>query len=248
MTVHGNNKYFGMGMLISLVLLFVGVSDILLDAVPGIVLYLMVAGGNTIAVFGIVFPLLACIPILTEFVPELESGFFVYKTQKMSQKKYYRKSFWAYVLKGGCILSIPQIIFGIICVFLKKNYNGMPIYMDILVLPDLAVSHPFLYMCMIAANTFLCGCVCASLGLGIFMFQKNKYIAFCIPFLYYLFSGIVLIRWMPNLSLTLLYDINTGGVVGMAKRYLYAAIIFAIGGILFHTGCQKEADFCYGRS
>lgn len=82
MTVHGNNKYFGMGMLISLVLLFVGVSDILLDAVPGIVLYLMAAGGNTIAVFGIVFPLLACIPILTEFVPELESGFLFIKHKK----------------------------------------------------------------------------------------------------------------------------------------------------------------------
>ena len=96
MTVHGNNKYFGMGMLISLVLLFVGVSDILLDAVPGIVLYLMVGGGNTIAVFGIVFPLLACIPILTEFVPELESGFLFIKHKKWVRKNIIEKVYEFY--------------------------------------------------------------------------------------------------------------------------------------------------------
>lgn len=240
MAVRGNNKYFYISMLISIILLFAGVSDIWPDAIPGIVLYLMAVGGNTIAVFGIVFPLLACIPVLTEFVSELESGFCVYKIQKMNRGKYYRKSFWMYVLKGGCILSLPQIIFGVFCIFLKRGYSGMPIYIDIAVLPELAVSAPFLYMCMIAANTFLCGCICASLGMGIFMFLKNKYVAFCVPFLYYLFSGMALIRWMPNLSLTLLYDINTGGTDRIAMRYLYAGILFVIGGILFRMGCQKE--------
>lgn len=239
MLIKHNNKFFYISLLLSFLLLLIGISDIFTDSISPMSLFLMAIGGNSIAVFAVLFPLLACLPILLEFAEEFDSGFIWYRLQKQSYLKLYLASYGTYILKGGLSLAIPSFLMALLTLLKNNSYINKELCLDIMFLPELAAAHPFVYMCILTINIFFCGIVCSSLSIGLYILFHNKYIAFIIPFVYFLFSGIVLFRINPQLSLTWLYSIYISGLPNINIRLTHAWILIIIGFVFYLLGIRR---------
>lgn len=203
-------------------------------------LFLFSQGYSTTAVLALLFPLIAILPFAISYRQERQSGYYFLICRKTGRRRYCLIKAFCVFFTGMLVIGLPNFLFLLICLVIKQGFIcESNIQIGFLWL--LYSAHPFLYGLLIVVNTALCGGIFSLLGLGISAWVKNKYIAALLPFIYYIFSGVILANIHPWLNAINLFALS-GYKTGAAVYIVYDAALLLIGILLFVAGVYYE-DF-----
>lgn len=198
---------------------------------------------NTIAVLGVLFPLLAVIPAGTGYRSDRQEGYYGLVCRKMPTWRYCRIKMINGILGGALVLGIPNLLYYIVCIAVHPGFSALNSHVPINFMPGLYESAPLLYGGILVLNSAVCGSVFSLLGLGISAWVPNKYVAAFIPFAYCIFSGIVLDQFSRRLNAVMLFDLNTHSWSdNIWAVVVYDIVLLAAGAVLFLTGVYRD-DF-----
>ncbi|WP_160673983.1 hypothetical protein [Clostridium sp. C8-1-8] len=183
-------------------------------------------------------PVIVSLPFVASFLEDKESGFFKYLLLRISHKKYVVIRLISNALAGALALTIPlSTIFVFYALFYGVKTNGMAVGKYAGDLSWLSVNRPLLFVFSIIALTFIYGMVISTLGLGLSVIIKNRYLAIILPFILAIFTGTVLEYYGVNS----IFDFHLSGIIDFTLRsyvnikhiLLYDSILFLFGVLLF---------------
>lgn len=203
-------------------------------------LFLFAQGYSPTAIIALMFPLIAVLPFGMTYREERQSGYYFLVCSKTGRIKYCLIKLLYAFLTGILAVGLPNFLLLLICLLIKQ---GLLCESSIAIgfLWSLYCDHPLLYGLLIVANSALCGGIFSLLGIGISAWIKNKYLAALLPFVCYIFSGMVLSYIHPWLNAIELFVLNAYEA-GAMLYIVYDSVLLGAGILLFITGVYHE-DF-----
>lgn len=237
------SKSTGFSILIILLCLIIGAIESYLFPDPNNNAFnLLITGysGGTASVLSIIFPVLVSIPFASSYVTDMQTGYLKYVFTKMETWKYIVIRLLVNGLVGGFVLSFSLLIAFIVFVLLKGTHSTT-VNSQLLVFANIFVNYPFVYILLMILNAFLCGLVFSTFALGFSSLLKNKYLSILFPFLFYIFSGTVLIKFNHLLHGAITYSLTFVNS-SYSTVLSYDMVLLTIGIITFMLGVQKNAE------
>ncbi|GAB6169500.1 hypothetical protein JCM1393_19600 [Clostridium carnis] len=192
-------------------------------------------------------PILAVIPFVNSYILDKESGMIQYIYIKMDIKQYLKTKIIVNGLMGGLVFLIPEII-ALIHLLIVRGIDDFIIPTNLGTFSDIYIKYKLLYVIVIILTHFLYGIAIATLGLGVTVVTKNKYLGFLAPFLWAKITASI----FPILGLNSdLFTFNigqmfyfVGGPPGVSKTniVIYLACIFVVGCILVYFWGEKRYE------
>lgn len=134
---------------------------------------------------GILFPILASLPMATQYVREYKSGYLWLILERTGNWKYKMERLGKNALFGALSLLIPYLIYAFQLTLMLDT--AAPLYPDhgeslAHYNPELAEAYPILYILMIALIVSVCGAVFTTFALGFSTLVKNEFLTLLLPF------------------------------------------------------------------
>lgn len=198
---------------------------------------------NTTALMGLIFPIIAVLPIGASYRDERSCGYYFLLRTKILRKRYLRIKLIVSALSGAIAVGIPNLLYLILVMIIKGIYADGESDVALSFLTDIYYAKPLAYAGLLVINAAVCGAVFAVLGMGISAWVKNKYLAMILPFAYYIFSGMVLSYVNPHLNAISLFSVNQYQTANGFAIFTYDLILLLTGVILFITGVVYEDEW-----
>lgn len=192
---------------------------------------------------GIVFPILASLPMAINYVREYKSGYLKIRLTKQSKINYITNILLKNALCGGVALVIPLIEI-IVHLYQDKGITAQLITEEglsvVRFMTSFAESNPIGYILFQIMQVFSCGVVFSTFALGISAWLKNEFLTVLMPFAICILVAIL----SPNYSwdLLLLYCPNAYVNVPIFNLVVMASGLLFIGIIFFIIGFYKNED------
>lgn len=190
---------------------------------------------------GVVFPILAALPMAMNYVREYKTGYIKIRFTKQSKKKYTIQMLLKNGILGGGALLIPFVIL-VIHLYLDKGI-GAPLMTEqgltvVKFMTSFAEANPIGYMIYQGVQVFLCGVVFSTFSLGISTLVKNEFLTVLLPFALCISVAIL----TPDFSwdLLLLYCVNAYSEVSLFKVCIMGTLLLITGVILFVVGVNRN--------
>lgn len=197
---------------------------------------------GTMSIISLVFPIIVSLPFAASYVIDLKSGFAHYIHIRIGRVKYCFIRLFVNGIVSGAILSVSfLILFFTLLIIYGPNIKGDFLH-ETVIFKGIHDNFPITYISILILNTFICGVVFSTLGLGISTFIKNKYLAVVIPFLCYLFSGTILVQVNKFLHLGILFDWDYYNDLHLSIVLISYIVTFLIGIGLFLFGALKRGE------
>lgn len=191
-------------------------------------------------ILSLLFPLLVAIPFTASYIIDRETGYLKYILVRMKLTHYMLTRLLVNGLVGGFVLAFSLTVSFILFVILKGTHSSV-IYSQVIILKGVLNTNPFLFAFALIFNSFICGFVFATFGLGMSTFLKNKYLTVLFPFIFYVFSGTILILINPLFHSTVIYDLSFGGST-ILTVLIYDIILLLLGIITFVVGVSRNVE------
>ena len=196
--------------------------------------------GGTASILAMLFPILVSIPYTSSYIIDMKSGYLKYILTRTKITNYIIIRIIINGLVGGFVLFISLSIAFIMFVLLKGT-NSSEIYSQTIIFKDVLNTNPYLYVLLILLNSFVCGFVFATFGLGFSTLLKNTYLTILFPFLFYILSGTLLVRFNPLFHAAVTYVLDYGGS-SITTVIVYDLIMLLIGITTFVLGVSKNVE------
>ncbi|MCI4252652.1 hypothetical protein MRP26_27460 [Bacillus sp. CCB-MMP212] len=197
---------------------------------------------GTMSIISLVFPIIVSLPFAASYVIDLQSGVAHYIHIRIGRVKYCFIRLFVNGIVSGAVLSVSfLILFFTLLIVYGPNVNGVFSH-ETVIFKEIHDKSPIVYTAILILNTFICGIVFSTLGLGISTFIKNKYLAVLTPFLCYLFSGTILVQVNKFFHLGILFDWDYYNDLQLSTVLISYIIIFLIGIGLFLFGALKKGE------
>ena len=234
---------------LSISLFFFGMAEYILHIATKEVsiLYVFLQGYNsgTGSFLAVLFPIVAAIPYATSYIDDKRIGINKYITMRIKRRNYLQIRFIVNGLVGGFALFIAPftaMIFLLLMLYTTGAETIGSAGETLVAFTSLGITSVEMMMLTVCLLLFCCGFTIATLALGLSTIIKNVYLTVLTPFLFLLFSGIILINFSPKLYLMALYDIHNY-FMPMSDRILYYAIVLFVGTSLYFIQSTRVSAY-----
>lgn len=134
---------------------------------------------------GVLFPVIACVPMATLYVREYKSGCLWLVMEREGALRYKRRVMGENAILGALALTVPYAAYA--CQLVVKLGTDAPLHPEhgdtpVAYQMGLAEKSPIGYLVMTAVVVAVCGAVFATFGLGISAVVRNEFLTLLIPF------------------------------------------------------------------
>lgn len=202
-------------------------------------------GFNTCALlFFMIFPVLASLPYSDSYWVDKNSGFNKSIYTRSKKKDYFISRYITNFIIGGTVVVIPLILNFYILMMLLPAVH--PSIFDESILPkdmfsSLYYFHPYLYVGIYLALTFIFGGTFASIGLAVSAYCKNRLLVVTTPVLIYLSMHIFELARLPHLVpakfLSAGQPVSSINILSISIIFL---ILFISSLIIYAKGVSKD--------
>ena len=170
---------------------------------------------------GILFPILAALPMGISYVREYRSGYLKLRLQKMSRKRYV-----AVTLIQNAILGTKAYL------NIKEGETVIMFH------PELAASNTIAYVCLLGTFVLLAGVTFATFAIGISAWIKNTFLTLILPFVLCIAMAILI----PDnrFDLFLIFAPNGYAWASVPIILIMSGILILTGIILFAVGVKNN--------
>lgn len=194
------------------------------------------------SLIAILFPLIACLPYASSYVEEKESGYTTYVLTKIKKRDYVAIKMFVNGAVGGSVIAVPSFLLLFLAVLVKGTALSEESGSVVIYYKDFYLNYPILYIVLLICNFFMCGAIFANLALGTARFVKNKYVVVVMPFLFYIFSAMVLSHISIYLNAITLFDVHQYAEQKRIGIFLYD-LVLAVTGYWLFRGEVEDANY-----
>ncbi len=234
---------------ISIALFFFGMAEYIphIATTEVSILYVFLSGYNsgTGSYLAVLFPIVAAIPYATSYIDDKRNGINKYITMRVKRRNYLQIRFIVNGLVGGFVLFIAPftaMLFLLLMLYTTSADTIGRAGETLVAFTSLGITSVEMMMLTVCLLLFCCGFTIATLALGLSTIIKNVYLTVLTPFLFLLFSGIILVNFSTKLYLVALYDIHHY-FIPMSDRILYYAIVLFIGTSLYFIQSTRVSAY-----
>ena len=177
---------------------------------------------------GILFPILAALPMGISYVREYRSGYLKLRLQKMSRNRYVVVTLIQNAILGGLGLLIPYAVY----LNIKEGETVIMFH------PELAASNTIAYVCLLGTFVLLAGVTFATFAIGISAWIKNTFLTLILPFVLCIAMAILI----PDnrFDLLLIFTPNGYAWASVPIILIMSGILILTGIILFAVGVKNN--------
>ena len=114
---------------------------------------------NTTAIIGLIFPILAVLPVGTSYRDEKSCGYYALLRSKMKRGRYLRIKLIVSALSGSVVIALPNLLFLILVIIVKGIKINGESNVAISFCTNIYFSSPLLYACLLIINVAICGAI-----------------------------------------------------------------------------------------
>lgn len=256
------SRFFGVSLLISLLLLFIGLASFYpLDPTPPPGLHFAFYNAYDAwktalrsGAFVLFAPLAAALPYADTYAQERSQKFSRYVLTRTKHKKYLAIKVIVNVLVGGLVVALPMAIFFAFTFFrypqVLPPLSGTVYSEDWMRTPgflsEIFVPFPNRYIFIRITLGFLFGCVYSLLGMSISAFTNNRYIILTFPFISFLILGFFM-NFLGIPKYWTAYVLQTDGISTSTPITIFLPLlsIFTLSLFILFLKVKKYGDFLY---
>lgn len=190
---------------------------------------------------GVVFPILAALPMAMNYVREYKTGYIKIRFTKQSKKKYIIGMLIKNGVLGGLALMIPFVMIAF-HLYMDKGISALLMVEDGLTVVKFMTSfaevNPIGYIVYQTIQVFLCGLAFSTFALGISAWVKNEFLTVLLPFA--LCVSVAILTPDYSWDLLLLYCSNAYINVSFFNLIVMGVLLFITGVMMFVTGVNKN--------
>jgi hypothetical protein len=195
---------------------------------------------GTSAVLSVVFPILVALPFASSYVVDVDSGMIDYIYLRMGRIKYLLTRLLVNALVSGFVIS-SSLLISFILFLMIKNFDVQPINsVSVVLFKEIFNESPVVYILIYILNTFICGAVFSTFGLGLSTIIKKQYFAVLSPFLLYILSGTLFTQINKFFNSAILFDLNYYGDLKIIHVLFYDIFLLILSISIFLIGALKD--------
>lgn len=190
---------------------------------------------------GVLFPILAALPMATQYVREWKSGYLKLVFSKQKRNTYIVKLLFRNAFIGGGALALPVILFIFqLYIYYKDWYNPEGEINHVHFLKEIAAQNGGLYVLVVIFIVFCCGGTFATLSLGISAWTRNSFLTIMLPFA----LCIIVAMTTPDFGwdLLLLYSPNIYTETSIISIIIMEFFLLVCGIVLFVVGVYRNEE------
>ncbi len=240
------SKTTAISFLLTFICIFIGSAEYIFKNYPGtnaIYLFMYAYSQGTSAVLSFAFPMLVSLPYAASLVEDFNSGFNHYIFIKMKSVRYLVIRLLVNALAGGLVLFLSLLISFFLFAVTKNFDLSSTDLLNINLYNSIYQESPVIYIFILIANSFVCGVVFSTLGLGLSTIFKNQYLAVLSPFVFYIFSGTILVQINKYFNAAILFDINYYKDLKLVNILSYDVVLLLTGVIIFFIGALRYEEW-----
>lgn len=190
---------------------------------------------------GVLFPILATLPMATRYVREWKSGYLKLVFSKQKRNEYIVKMLLKNAFIGGSALALPAILFTIqLYIYYREWCSPYQELIHVHFMKQIAIQNGGFYVFLVIIGVFCCGVVFATFSLGISAWTKNSFLTIMLPFV----LCIVVAMTTPDFGwdLLLLYSPNIYTETSYVCIAIMEVSLFVLGILLFVVGVYRNEE------
>ncbi|MBH0176247.1 hypothetical protein IHV09_22070 [Fictibacillus sp. 23RED33] len=204
-------------------------------------LFMLSYSEGTSAILSTLFPLIVSIPFVSSYLSDVNSGLINYIVLKTGRLKYLTIKLIVNGVVGGSVIA-GSLFFSFIIYLIVTGFSKAELSNSTVVFGDIYQQNPVLYIYLLILNSFICGMCFSTFGIGMSTLLKNKYLSVIFPFLFYIFSGTILLQINKLFNSVITYDLNFYYDLKYTDVLLYQGLLFLIGISLFYSGAKINEE------
>lgn len=190
---------------------------------------------------GVLFPVLAALPMATKYVREWKTGYLKLVFSKQKRNKYIVKLLLKNAIMGGGALALPTILFVLqLYIYYREWYTPYGEINHVHFFNEMAIQNGGLYVLVVILVVFCCGGTFATLSLGISAWTRNSFLTVVLPFV----LCIVVAMTTPDFGwdLLLLYSPNIYTDASIVSIVIMELSLLVLGAASFVAGVYRNEE------